>query len=93
MGERVAHRVTGRMLDFIEFEDDYAMVKTRAPAEAVGMPLDQSRLRSKYGVTVVGVKRPGEGFSYATADTVINRGDVVILAGRTSEVERVADLT
>ncbi|WP_232836939.1 potassium channel family protein [Lentzea terrae] len=93
MGERVAHLVTGRMLDFIEFEDDYAMVKTRAPAEAVGMPLDQSRLRSKYGVTVVGVKRPGEGFSYATADTVINRGDVLILAGRTSEVERVADLT
>ncbi|MFC3897071.1 potassium channel family protein [Lentzea rhizosphaerae] len=93
MGERVAHLVTGRMLDFIEFEDDYAMVKTRAPAEAVGMPLDQSRLRSKYGVTVVGVKRPGEGFTYATADTVINRGDVLILAGRTSEVERVADLT
>lgn len=93
MGERVAHLVTGRMLDFIEFEDDYAMVKTRAPAEAVGMPLGQSRLRSKYGVTVVGVKRPGEGFTYATADTVINRGDVLILAGRTSEVERVADLT
>ncbi|GAA3645708.1 TrkA family potassium uptake protein [Lentzea roselyniae] len=93
MGERVAHLVTGRMLDFIEFEDDYATVKTRAPAGAVGMPLDQSRLRSKYGVTVVGVKRPGEGFTYATADTVINRGDVLILAGRTSEVERVADLT
>ncbi|MFS8097451.1 TrkA family potassium uptake protein [Lentzea alba] len=93
MGERVAHLVTGRMLDFIEFEDDYAMVKTRAPEEAVGMPLDQSRLRSKYGVTVVGVKRQGEGFTYATAETVINRGDVLILAGRTSEVERVADLT
>ena len=93
MGERVAHLVTGRMLDFIEFEDDYAMVKTHAPEEAVGMPLDQSRLRSKYGVTVVSVKRQGEGFTYAAADTVINPGDVLILAGRTSEVERVADLT
>src|SRR5690606_38586946 len=28
MGERVAHLVMGRMLDYIEFEDDYAMVKT-----------------------------------------------------------------
>ena len=93
MGERVAHLVTGRMLDYIEFEDDYAMVKTRAPEEAVGVPLGQSRLRSKYGVTVVGVKRSGEGFTYATADTVVNRGDVLILAGRTTEVEQVADLT
>ncbi len=93
MGERVAHLVTGRMLDFIEFEDDYAMVKTRAPEEAIGRPLGESRLRSKYGVTVVGVKRPGEGFTYATAETVVNRGDVLILAGRTAEVEQVADLT
>lgn len=93
MGERVAHLVTGRMLDYIEFEDDYAMVKTHAPAEAVGLPLGQSRLRSKYGVTVVGVKRPGEGFTYATADTVVNSGDVLILAGRTAEVEQVAELT
>ncbi|MDX8054366.1 TrkA family potassium uptake protein [Lentzea sp. BCCO 10_0798] len=93
MGERVAHLVTGRMLDYIEFEDDYALVKTHAPEEAAGVPLEQSRLRSKYGVTVVGVKRPGEGFTYATADTVVNRGDVLILAGRTADVERVADLT
>ncbi|HUR02863.1 MAG TPA: TrkA family potassium uptake protein [Nonomuraea sp.] len=93
MGERVAHLVTGRMLDYIEFEDDYALVKTHAPEEAAGLPLEQSRLRSKYGVTVVGVKRPGEGFTYATADTVVNRGDVLILAGRTADVERVADLT
>ncbi|WP_340682594.1 TrkA family potassium uptake protein [Amycolatopsis coloradensis] len=93
MGERVAHLVTGRMLDYIEFEDDYAMVKTRAPEEAVGRQLGDSRLRAKYGVTVVGVKRPGEGFTYATADTVVNRGDVLIVAGRTAEVERVADLT
>ena len=31
MGERVAHLVTGRMMDYIEFEDDFAMVKTVAP--------------------------------------------------------------
>ncbi|WP_235921636.1 potassium channel family protein [Lentzea tibetensis] len=92
MGERVAHLVTGRMLDFIEFEDDYAMIKTRPPGEALGRSLGVSRLRAKYGVTVVGVKRPGEGFTYATVDTVVNPGDVLIVAGRTGEVERFADL-
>jgi len=93
MGERVAHLVTGRMLDFIEFEDDYALVKTRAPAEAVDRPLGETGLRRKYGATVVAVKRPGEGFTYATPDTVVHAGDVLILAGRTADVERVANLT
>jgi trk system potassium uptake protein TrkA len=93
MGERVAHLVTGRMLDFIEFEDDYALVKTLAPEEAVGRPLGESQLRSKYDVTVVGIKRPGEGFTHATAETVVRRGDVLILSGRTEDVERVANLS
>jgi trk system potassium uptake protein TrkA len=92
MGERVAHLVTGRMLDFIEFEDDYAIGKTVAPAEAVGRSLGESRLRSKYDVTVVGVKRPGEGFTYAQPETVVNAGDVLIIAGRTAVVDRVANL-
>ena len=91
MGERVAHMVTGRMLDYIEFEDDYAMVKVRPPKEAVGHSLGTSKLRAKYGVTVVGVKRAGEGFTYATADTVVDRGDVLIVAGKTTDVERLAD--
>ncbi|ANZ39081.1 potassium transporter [Lentzea guizhouensis] len=93
MGERVAHMVTGRVLDYIEFEDDYAMIKTRAPEEAVGHALGKSKLRAKYGVTVVGVKRSGEGFTYATTDTVVERGDVLIIAGKTADVERLADKT
>jgi len=93
MGERVAHLVNGRMLDFIEFEDDYAIIKTRAPKEAVGHTLGETRLRKKYGVTVVGVKRPGEGFTYATAETTVHSGDVLIVAGRTAEVERLAELS
>ncbi len=93
MGERVAHLVMGRMLDYIEFEDDYAMVKTVAPSEAVGRPLGESQLRSKYGITVVSIKRRGEGFTYAAAETVIRRGDLLIVAGTTEETERFAELT
>lgn len=93
MGERVAHLVVGRMLDYIEFEDDYTMVKTSPPAEALGVPLGRSALRSKYGITVVSVKRPGEGFTYATAETVVHPGDLLIVAGRSANTERFADLT
>ncbi len=91
MGERVAHLVTGRMLDYIEFEDDFAMVKTVAPEDSVGMPLCDSTLRTRHGITVVGVKRPGEDFTHATPDTVLHRGDVLIVSGRIEEVESFAN--
>ncbi|MDH2390924.1 MULTISPECIES: potassium channel family protein [Streptomyces] len=93
MGERVAHLVTGRMLDFIEFDDDFALVKTVAPEIATGVPLGRSAVRSKYGVTVVGIKRPGQDFTYATAETVIEKGDVIIVTGRTRAVETFAELS
>jgi trk system potassium uptake protein TrkA len=92
MGERVAHLVTGRILNFIEFEDDYALVKTRVPDEAADKTLAEAALRSKYGVTVVSIKRPGEDFTYATAGTTVYSGDILIVAGKTSNVEAFANL-
>ncbi|MGH3385242.1 MAG: potassium channel family protein [Nocardioidaceae bacterium] len=93
MGKRVAHLVRGRMLDYIEFDDDFAMVKTKAPAGVVGQTLGESHVRSKYGVTVVGVKRAGEDFTYATADTTVKQHDLIIVSGKTRDVERFSDLT
>ncbi|MBQ1076505.1 TrkA family potassium uptake protein [Micromonospora sp. C31] len=93
MGERVAHLVTGRILNFIEFEDDYALVKTRAPQEAVDRTLADAALRTRYGITVVSIKRPGEDFTYATANTTIYSGDILIVAGKTQQVENFANLS
>ena len=91
MGERVAHLVTGgKMLDYVEFEQDYAMVKAHAPREIIGARLETSGVRRKYGVTIVAVKHPNDTFSYAGLDTVIEEGDVLIVAGRTHAVERFA---
>jgi trk system potassium uptake protein TrkA len=92
MGERVAHLVTGKMIDFIEFDDDFAIVKTRPPREAVGKTLAESQLRSRHGVTVVGVKRPREDFTYAKPDTLVVEGDLLIISGPTQKVERFAAL-
>jgi trk system potassium uptake protein TrkA len=93
MGERVAHLVTGHILNFIEFEDDYAIAKTRAPEETFDRTLADAALRSKYGITVVSIKRPGEDFTYATADTTVYAGDILIVAGKTSRVEAFANLS
>lgn len=92
MGRRVAHLVKGRMLDFIQFEPDFAMVKTVPPAALVGVPLAQSGVRRQHGVTVVGVKVPGGAFTHATGETVLGEGDTVIVSGLPQAVERFSAL-
>jgi trk system potassium uptake protein TrkA len=93
MGERVAHLIASQMLDFIEFDDGYAIAKVQAPSEAIGRTLAESALRSKYGITVVGVKMTGSDFTYARPETMVYGGAVLIVAGKTPEVERFAAVT
>lgn len=91
MGERVAHLVMGSMADFIEFDDGYAIAKTGVPREVAGHRLGLSSLRTKYDVTVVGIKRAGEDFTAATAESVVHRGDIIVVSGPTPAVERFAN--
>jgi len=89
-GVRAAHLVSGRMLDFIEFDDDFAIVKMYPPRETVGFTLEESKVRSKYGVTIVGVKSPGEDFTYARPETKVSARDMLIVSGHVDLLERFA---
>ncbi|MDR6863737.1 TrkA family potassium uptake protein [Phycicoccus sp. 3266] len=89
-GRRVAHLLNGKLMDYIEFDDGFAIVKMRPPQEAIGFTLAQSAIRSKYGVTVVGVKSPGQDFTYAVPETKVSGHDTLIVSGPTSLIERLA---
>ena len=90
-GQRVAHLVNGRLIDYIEFDDGFAIVKMRPPQEIVGLTLTESDIRAEYGVTVVGVKSPGRDFTYATPETRVSQHDLVIVSGHTDLIERFAN--
>ena len=87
-GKRVAHLVNGRLMDFIEFDDGFAIVKMRPPREVQGMTLAESDIRAKFGVTVVGVKSPGKDFTYAVPETMVSSHDLVIVSGHTHLIEK-----
>lgn len=89
-GRRAAHLVSGRLLDYIEFDDEFAIVKMYPPKETQGFTLDESDIRSRYGVTVVGVKSPGEDFTYAAPKTKVSSRDVLIVSGQVDLIERFA---
>jgi len=92
MGVRVAHSVTGRMIDYIELDSGFALVETLAPREAIGKTLLEAQLRAKHKVTVVCIKPRGENFTYATPDTLISEGDILLVAGETKHAEAFASL-
>lgn len=91
-GERVAHLVSGRMLDYIQFDNDFAIVKMYPPKPIRGVSLTESQVRSKYKLTVVGVKSPGGEFTYADPDTVVSNHDLIIVSGNQRDIERFAAL-
>jgi len=93
MGERVAHLVTGRLLDWVELDPQWVFAKTRPPRELVGRPLGETGLRRKHRVTVVSVKPENQAsFTHAAADTVLTYGSVIVIAGRPADVERFVEL-
>lgn len=89
-GNRVAHLVSGKLLDYIEVEDDFTIVKMRPPRETQGFTVGQSQIRKRYGVTVLGVKSPGADFVYATDETRISADDILIVSGHADLLERFA---
>jgi trk system potassium uptake protein TrkA len=92
MGIRVAHSLAGSMLDYFELDPGFALVESVAPRELVGTSLAAAEVRKRFGVTVVCIK-PREGtFTYATPETVVDEGDVLVVAGEKARVEAFGEL-
>lgn len=92
MGENVARLLNENLLDFIRFDDQFAIAKLAAPKAIIGLPLVLSECRKKFGVTVVGVKREGLDFIHADPDTLILPDDVLVISGKVEEIEAFASI-
>jgi trk system potassium uptake protein TrkA len=92
MGRRVAHLVTGRMIEFVQLDEGFALVELKPPAQIAGRSLADAQVRSRYGITVVCIKPKGGSFTYATPDTVPGPDDILVVAGETDRVEGFAKL-
>ena len=86
-GRRVAHAAAGYMIDYFEFEDGFAIARTKAPQLTWNKPLRETMVRTTNKVTIVGVKRKGQDFVYAVPETVIHEDDELIVSGRTAQVD------
>lgn len=92
MGHRVAHMIDERMIDWFHLDERFSLVETVVPAELTGKSLAAADIRNRYEVTVVCVKPKGGMFTYATPDTVLAPGDILVIAAETPAAEAFARL-
>jgi len=92
MGRRVAHLVRGAALDFLEIDNDYVIVKMTANSELVGRTLGESRVRSRFAVTVLAIQHSNAVWLPADATSVLEEGDVILIGGTTRVAEEFAQI-
>lgn len=91
MGVRVAHLLTGEVLEYFALDDDFVLIETVAPSWLVGQPLGDTNLRRDFKVTIVCIKPDGGAFTYAESATVLGTSDLIVIAGHRSDIDRFAD--
>lgn len=90
MGIRVAHNLTSKnILDYIEFSPDFSIVEIEAIEDWVGKDLKGLRLRNKYGVNIIAIRRDNHTNISPTAEDNIEAGDILIIVGSTEDVKKV----
>lgn len=88
MGIRTARSIAQGVTDYFRIEDNFALVEMEVPASLVGRSLGEIEIRRNFGVTIVSVKPPHGQFHYATVDTVLERGEMMLVAGTPDDLER-----
>ena len=56
----------------------------------MGFTVGKGQIPSKYGVTIVGVKAPGEVFTHAVPETKVTAQHTIIVSGPSELIDRLA---
>lgn len=88
MGARIGRLLVGSLTDYYELESGFGIGRMSWPAKSTDKNLAELNLRGKYGVTVVAVKHPGGTFEDARPETVLGRGDQLVITGSTDRLQQ-----
>ena len=105
-GRRVASRLlTTEAMDTIPVTDDYSIVEFPVPETMVGMSLEKLDIRKRYRVNVIAIERFESAFDaegnpareerviLPDKDDILVHGDVLIVVGRNSDIEALAEVS
>ncbi|MCR5611604.1 MAG: TrkA family potassium uptake protein [Clostridiales bacterium] len=89
MAKWAAIRYTGnRMLDFVELDDQHAIVEVMVPDAWIGKSIGALDVRKKHGINILGLKRDGVTDFAITPDTVLSGSMTVLALGEYKALQR-----
>lgn len=93
MGVRVAHNlVSASILDYIELSPDYSIMEMKALEEWNGKTLAELKLRSKYGINVMAIKKDHDINISPNADEVISSDDIIVAIGSAEDLAKIEEI-
>ncbi len=89
MGVRVAHNLASQsIIDYIELSPDYSILEITAIPAWYGKTLETLKLRNKFGINVMAIKRYDSIIVSPEPEEKVNIGDVLVVLGNTNDISR-----
>jgi len=96
MGKRIAESlVSPNMLEHLEVSKGFSVVELLCPARFFGKSIGDLGVRSKYGVTIVAIRKAGEREEIIPnpgPGVIINKGDILVIIGQETDLRRLRDI-
>ena len=82
------------MLDFIPLSEDFELVQVGPPRDFIGKTLKDLNLRAKYKVHIIAIKQlvPENFVLVPSASFRTNESDILVMLGKTDDIERIRAL-
>lgn len=93
MGIRVGNDIiNGNYFEAIELSDEYSIVDMTVPTSWVGKTLQQLNVRSRYGISIIGIRGLEELNVNPAADYRLLAQDILIVLGHNTEIQRLREI-
>ena len=93
MGYQLAKNLAfGKILDAVELTADYSIAEIPVMQKWIGKCLIELKLRERYHINVIAVKRGGELEVPPSADKEFEADDIIIFLGRNGVLKRISEL-
>ena len=76
------------ILDYIELDDKHSIFEVSVPAEWDSLSIGQLDVRRKYNINVVAVKTNGKLSLSVTSDTVLSKGQTMLVLGEYKALQK-----
>jgi len=89
MAIKLVNKLTStKILDYLELGENLTIIGINVFDSFIGQTLEDLKLRSKYNISIMAIQRDGQMLVVPGADTVLQKGDVMIVFGEEQSLRK-----